>query len=714
MAERFAARGHQVDALTTTARAPSEDWGTDYFPAGVTLEAGVDVHRFGVDRRDRDAFDRANAFFLSQPIGQRRPALPKLHVEAFLEQNINSHLLLQHLREHGGFYDALIFLPYLYGPTLTGLPLVRDRAWLQPCLHHESYAFVPQVAGVFHQARGLLFNSDGELELALHLYGPGIRHKSYVVGQWIDEPLPAQTGGRIGQFAPHRERYVLYLGRRDETKNVGLLIESFLSYRRQNYATMLKLVLAGVGTTSYHDETHGIVDLGVVSESQRDLLIDQCLALFQPSYNESFSRVVMEAWARERPVAVNAQCISTAQAVRSCEGGWLATTKNEWADVMRRVDAFDATQLAELGRRGNEYYRETATVEGVMERYETALQLKEPRAGPRGHVYHIVPSLDLTDDCVRRALTIDEWLRKHDCATTIDAQPRNRGPIPEGAILALHSPLAGDLERALAFGGDVVLFYDAARFEQATDALAELAPWLRLAYAGDEPTANFLRELGVRDVEILPFALTMRCWDVEPDPALLAELNDGRLNCLFAGAIREESCCEQLLSSFAFLLSFDVDARLIVVGALDRGNRYHADFAQMMEDYKLQERVRFLAPDDASALAAAFQAATLFWSMSESNHSQSNFLDAMSFDVPILAYATAQNAALLGEAGVLFKSKEDLVRIAALAKLLLREADLRSPVIAAQEARRAALVPDEMPEYQRLGWLLGRVRVEAG
>ena len=46
---------------------------------------------------------------------------------------------------------------------------------------------------------------------------------------------------------------MLYVGRRDETKNVGLLIESYRLYRRHDYATNLKLVLAGPGSTSYHD-----------------------------------------------------------------------------------------------------------------------------------------------------------------------------------------------------------------------------------------------------------------------------------------------------------------------------------------------------------------------------------------------------------------------------------------------------------------------------
>ena len=673
------------------------------------------MRRFRVDRRDRDGFDRANAFFLSQPLGPRRLTFPESHVQTFLQENVRSRELLEHLKQHGAEYDAIIFLPYLYGPTLLGLPLVRERAWLQPCLHHECYAFVPQVETIFHQAKGLFFNSDGEYELALRLYGPGIRDKSHVVGQWIDEPLQAEAaGGKVGTFAPSRERYLLYLGRRDETKNVGLLIESFLMYRRQNYATTLKLVLAGVGNTSYHDEQHGVIDLGVVSESQRDLLIDHCLALFQPSYNESFSRVVMEAWARKRPVAVNAQCISTAQAVRRSEGGWLATTKSEWADVMRLVDALVPAQLAEIGKRGNDHYRRTATVDGVMARYEEALRLGSGRGSKGVHVHHVVPSGDLCDDLVRRALTVDARLRDVGFETTIDTQPQARLPIPKGAILALHSPLQEDLERALAWEGDLVLFHDTASFMFADADIARLAPRARLAFASDEPAANFLRQYDVRDVHVLPFAVGMRCWDVDPQADILTELGDGRVNCLFAGRLEEQSCCEQLVAAFAFLLSLEVDARLVIVGVLDPELRYHAHLLRMISDYKLEERVRFLSPNDPGAVSAAYQTATIFWSMSETRRSQCCFVDAMAFDTPILAFAAEHIGPLLDEGGLLFNTKDDLLRAAALAKLVALDAELRSRMVAAQEERQSAFLPTAFSVYERLPELLGRVAVAAG
>jgi hypothetical protein len=59
----------------------------------------------------------------------------------------------------------------------------------------------------------------------------------------------------------------------------------------------------------------------------------------------------------------------------------------------------------------------------------------------------------------------------------------------------------------------------------------------------------------------------------------------------------------------------------------------------------------------------------------------------MWFDVPIHGKSSAVPETL-GEAGLMFTSKSDLVQVAALAKLLVREKDLRLNLLKAQRRRR--------------------------
>jgi glycosyltransferase involved in cell wall biosynthesis len=87
-------------------------------------------------------------------------------------------------------------------------------------------------------------------------------------------------------------------------------------------------------------------------------------------------------------------------------------------------------------------------------------------------------------------------------------------------------------------------------------------------------------------------------------------------------------------------------------------------------------------------LLAFYRTANLFWSMSEHEGFCVPLIEAMWFDVPVLAYKSSAVPETLGEAGLMFTTKDDMVCVAALAKLLVQDKILRSKVIKAQRQRR--------------------------
>ena len=182
--ELFAAN-ERVDVLTTCAKSFHDGWSSNYHAEGTTRFDSFTLRRFRVRERDTAAFNWANAFLLSQPTDflKKHPgAIPAGVADAFCGENIHSPGLLQYLADWGRTYASIIFTPYPYGPVLHGLQRVSDRAFLQPCLHDEPYAYLPQTARIFRAARGLLFNSRAEYDLACELYGEAIRAKSTIVG----------------------------------------------------------------------------------------------------------------------------------------------------------------------------------------------------------------------------------------------------------------------------------------------------------------------------------------------------------------------------------------------------------------------------------------------------------------------------------------------------------------------------------------------------
>jgi len=380
--ELFAAN-HRVDVLTTCSRSFRDDWSANYYAEGASHLENFTLRRFAVRDRDSDAFDRANHFLLSQPLDFLRThpsCIPGGIAQTFCRENIQSPGLLKYLSDWGRSYAAVLFTPYLYGPVLQGVKLAGPRSFLQPCLHDEAYAYLPQVARLFHDARGLLFNSRAEYDLARRLYGAQIAAKSSVVGHWVPAP---ETERIAGDRAVPRERFVFYLGRMCESKNVKLIVKAFRDYRRYRPGSRLRLVLAGDGEGL--ESSGGLHVLGRIDERRKAALLQSCAALLQPSVNESFSRSVMEAWSYGKPVAVNAECAPTAEAVGDCGGGWAASSESEWIAALSVIDGASPERLHELGDLGRKHYLQFGTPQRVLQRYREALGIAgEPAVAAHG------------------------------------------------------------------------------------------------------------------------------------------------------------------------------------------------------------------------------------------------------------------------------------------------------------------------------------------
>jgi glycosyltransferase involved in cell wall biosynthesis len=168
---------------------------------------------------------------------------------------------------------------------------------------------------------GVIFNSPPEAALAHRLYDLG-DHPSGVVGPGFElSPPPAS---RIAQAFRRRHRLegplLLYLGRKERGKNVHLLIKYALRYRA-THRKDLTLVLAGDGPVGLPPGTEGVRDLGYLEPEDKAAAYAAATVVCQPSWNESFSIVLMEAWLAGTPVLVHTRCPVTTHHVRAAEGG---------------------------------------------------------------------------------------------------------------------------------------------------------------------------------------------------------------------------------------------------------------------------------------------------------------------------------------------------------------------------------------------------------
>jgi glycosyltransferase involved in cell wall biosynthesis len=364
-ATRLAGRRHDVEVLTSRAR-NYVDW-ADAYPAGTEELDGVAVHRLSVSapRHDR-AFNLLN----SRAVWGRRPV--PLHLQEHWIRSSGPLLpdLVPWLAERAGAFDAVIFFSYLYYPTWAGLPVASalTATVLHPTAHDEPSLDLPLFRTTFRHPAAFAFFTEEEQDLVRRRFGAG--GPSAVIGIGVDLDAAAADETVFREAYGIDRPYLLCLGRVDAAKGAEELFDFFASYKARNPGP---LALAFVGDPARPLPPHpDVVVTGAVGDGMRRSAIAGATVLVQPSYFESFSLVVIEAWAQEKAALVQGYCeVLDGQARRS--GGGIPY--RGFAEFEVAVEAIGAGPglAARLGAAGRRYTEENYSWPVVLDRYERLL-----------------------------------------------------------------------------------------------------------------------------------------------------------------------------------------------------------------------------------------------------------------------------------------------------------------------------------------------------
>jgi len=735
VSNRLANRGYTIEVLTTCCSSFLEDWGGNHLPSGVEMVDGLLVRRFKVDKRNGDQFNHANTYALAIPQENLKPGFNPCTFgtgELFVSENINSLALERYLKRNKSKYHAFIFLPYLYGIILNGLPLVAEKSFLQPCLHDEVYAYLPQVENIMRQCHGILYNSLGEERLANTLFGPGIIRKGEVVGVGVESyDLPHQElPNYVGGFDLNTEKYVLCLGRRDTTKNTTLLVEAYQKYRKSSRESDLKLIIAGPGEEQFGIPAQGVYDLGLVSELDKNALLSRCAALFQPSRNESYSRVIMEAWFYNRPVAAHGDCLATAMAVEAAGGGWLARSCEEWTHLFHMLSRMEENELLEAGKKGKEYAQQYAEWDAVIDRYESVLGLKstnifqeQKQEHTKLHAIHqLTPGFAYGDAISNQTMIFRDMLKRQGYKSEIFTEQIDplmihearlfkdgKGIKKDVGLIYHHSIGAGLTDFVINHPGAKSLIYHnvtppelvrdadpelAIKLEQGINDLRRLAPHFRVSAGDSRFNSLDLEKHGFSSPSVLPICVAPEKWNITAEPNMMMRLQDGKDNILFVGRLVANKCQLDLVNAFAEYLSMYGNCRLILVGGFIEKESYYQSLKEQVRLRGLEGDVLFAGKVTDNILHSCYRCADLFWSMSEHEGFGVPLIEAMWFDVPVLAYKSSAIPETLGEGGLLFTDKQNLKELAVAARLIMHDPDVRPKILSGQKRRRKAFLPE--------------------
>lgn len=362
LAEHLAAQpGWSAEVFTTCAQ-DAATWRDLYAPGTVSINA-VTVHRFrsrsgrGADFAAARAAALRDARQTSEPIAARfieelGPVCPDA-VDAAADSAC----------------PLVACAPYMYHPTVSGVPRLGRRAVLHAAAHDEPEIRLPTYRAVFERPGGLVHWTDVERRLVASLFPATATIPQLVLGLGVEAGTgdPAAARRAVGL---DDEPYIVCLGRTLEAKGTTMLARFFAASSSQRRG--LRLVFVGP-IVDAPPRLPGVVVAGPVDEETKWGLLRGATALVSPSPNESLSIVLLESWCVGTPVLVNSACaVTTDQCVRSGGGLWFSSfeTFDAALDRVARV----ADLRARLGRAGKAYVEERYTWPVLGGRYTRFLE----------------------------------------------------------------------------------------------------------------------------------------------------------------------------------------------------------------------------------------------------------------------------------------------------------------------------------------------------
>jgi len=374
IAEHLAAHA-DVRVLTTCAR-DYVSWKNEY-PAGTTRVNGIAVERFPV-ARERDPRDFARRSSLV--FDETHSIADEL---AWLDsQGPVSPDLIARVGELANDVDFVVCFSLRYHTAFHGARVAATNAVLVPTTERDPAVGLEILGPVLRGARGIMYNSPEERALIQALHGnqhvPGV---TVGVGSRIPATTdPAGAAVKFGLDGP----YVLYVGRIDVNKGCAELFDYFQQYASRGDRA-LDLVLIGTPVLPIPAHPH-IRHLGYVSDQDKYDVLAGAEALVMPSYFESLSMVMIEAWALAVPVLANGRCdVLAGQCLRSNGGLFYASAREFEAMLDRLLD--DPALAAELGENGRAFYEahyEWPVIERAYREMFDRLTAEPPAAAMEG------------------------------------------------------------------------------------------------------------------------------------------------------------------------------------------------------------------------------------------------------------------------------------------------------------------------------------------
>ena len=174
-----------------------------------------------------------------------------------------------------------------------------------------------------------------------------------------------------------------------------------------------------------------------------------------------------------------------------------------------------------------------------------------------------------------------------------------------------------------------------------------------------------------------------------PDSIFTRQWASSQYTWSFIGRMSPNKCHQDIIRAFAcYKKHLNPMSRLLFIGEYRNCWRYTRDMMALPGQLGIGD-VHFLGMVDDAELIAAYAMSDVFVCMSEHEGFCVPLLEAMHFDLPVIAYNAGAVPETMGGAGILLDSKHP-AEIAELIELVRTQSEFRQKIIDQQRQRLAA------------------------
>lgn len=184
-------------------------------------------------------------------------------------------------------------------------------------------------------------------------------------------------------------------------------------------------------------------------------------------------------------------------------------------------------------------------------------------------------------------------------------------------------------------------------------------------------------------IDVLPILIRFEDYKQSPAKSIMNRYGDGKRNLIFVGRIAPNKKQENVIRTFYQYKRLDPDSRLILVGSYTGMENYYERLVKYVGALGLKDDVVFTGHIKFNEILAYYRIADAFVCMSEHEGFCVPLVEAMFFDVPIIAYDTSAIGDTLGGSGILLDSN-DPVFAAEVIRRILTDDQLKKQIIEGQ------------------------------